>query len=129
MSPVPGHGGGEDSPHLAAAVLPRPPGRSAARRRVSSAARQPGRIVCRRAQAPRAPALLAPAAAGASHGRLQLSLYAGGGLASDLFVGAGLGHEGLLELQPGSRLDLSFSPEWKASARLGAGYAAFTASG
>lgn len=74
-------------------------------------------------------ALLAPAAAGASHGRLQLSLYAGGGLASDLFVGAGLGREGLLELQPGTRLDLSFSPEWKAAARLGAGYAAFTASG
>jgi len=77
-------------------------------------------------------ALLVPAgtpATGAEHGRVQLSLYAGGGLASDLFVGAGLGREGLLELQPEARLDLAFSPEWKLASRLGAGYAAFTRSG
>jgi len=74
-------------------------------------------------------ALLVPAAAGAGHGRVQLALYAGGGLSSDLFVGAGLGRGGLLELQPEGRLDLSFSPDWKLASRLAAGYAAFTRSG
>jgi len=77
-------------------------------------------------------ALLVPVrggAAGADHGRLQLSLYVGGGLASDLFVGAGLGRDGLLELQPEGRLDLSLSPEWKLSSRFAAGYASFTRSG
>jgi hypothetical protein len=74
-------------------------------------------------------ALLVPAVASASHGRLQLELYAGGGLASDLFVGAGLGQDGLWELQPAARLDLSLSPEWKGAARLSAGHAAFTSSG
>lgn len=74
-------------------------------------------------------ALLVPAAAGAAHGRLQLSLYAGGGLASDLFVGAGLGRDGILELQPEARLDLSLSPRWKLGTRLSGGYASFPRSG
>jgi hypothetical protein len=74
-------------------------------------------------------ALLVPAVASAAHGRLQLSLYAGGGLASDLFVGAGLGRDGILELQPEARLDLSLAPRWKLGTRLAGGYASFPRSG
>jgi len=74
-------------------------------------------------------ALLWPAAAGAVPGRVLLGLHAAGGATSDLFVGAGLGSEGLWEVRPEARLDLSLAPAWKLATRLGAGQASFTRSG
>jgi hypothetical protein len=62
--------------------------------------------------------LLAPAAARAAHGRVTLDLLAGGGWTSDVFVGAGLGPDGVALLEPALRLDLAFSPAWKGAARL-----------
>ena len=73
--------------------------------------------------------LLAPVAARAAHGRLALDLLAGGGWASDVFVGAGLGPDGIATLEPSLRLDLAFSPAWKGSARLEARAGTYTSSG
>ncbi|BDG02646.1 hypothetical protein [Anaeromyxobacter oryzae] len=56
---------------------------------------------------------LAIAAGAAEHGRVVLTAVAGGGWASDPFVGAGLGGGPMIELGPGARLDLSFSPRLK----------------
>ncbi|MGC4000643.1 MAG: hypothetical protein QM767_25625 [Anaeromyxobacter sp.] len=62
---------------------------------------------------------LQPAAPGASyrrHGRLVLSAEAGGGWASDAYLGADLGQSGLLQLAPAARLDVSFTPGLKGAA-------------
>ncbi len=57
--------------------------------------------------------LLAAPAEAAPRGRLVLSVLAGGGWTSDVFVGAGLGPDAILQVVPAGRLDLSFSPQWK----------------
>ncbi len=56
--------------------------------------------------------LVAPAEA-APRGRLLLSVLGGGGWASDVFVGAGLGPDAIVQIVPAGRMDLSFSPQWK----------------
>ncbi len=68
--------------------------------------------------------LVAPDAARAARGRLVFSVAAGGGYASDVFVGAGLGSDGLFQITPAARLDLSLSPRLKlgASTDLSYGY-------
>ncbi len=58
-------------------------------------------------------AVAVPSGARAAHGRLSLSVLAGGGYASDIFIGAGLGPDTLLQVVPNARLDLSLSPRWK----------------
>jgi len=73
--------------------------------------------------------LLAPLAARAAHGRLSLDLLAGGGWVSDVFVGAGLGPDGVATLEPTLRLDLALSPAWKGAARLEARAGGYTGSG
>jgi hypothetical protein len=70
-----------------------------------------------------------PTPAPATHGRLSLELLAGGGWASDVFVGAGLGQDGVATLEPSLRLDLAFSPSLKGTARLEARAGTYTSSG
>jgi len=60
--------------------------------------------------------LLAAPAEAATRGRLAFSLLAGGGYSSDAFVGAGLGPDGIVQVAPAGRLDLSLSPRWKLAA-------------
>jgi hypothetical protein len=60
--------------------------------------------------------LVAPAGARATVGRLSFSLLAGGGYSSDVFLRAGLGPDGLLQVTPSGRLDLSLAPRWKLTA-------------
>jgi hypothetical protein len=60
--------------------------------------------------------LAAPQAARATRGRLSLSLLAGGGYATDVFVGAGQGRNAFSQLTPAGRLDLSLAPRWKIAA-------------
>lgn len=66
--------------------------------------------------------LLAPGAARATRGRLGLSLAIGGGYASDVFVGAGLGRDGFAQVTPGCRLDLSLAPAFKLAAAADVSY-------
>ena len=66
--------------------------------------------------------LLAVPAEAATRGRLVFSLLAGGGWSSDVFVGAGLGPDGILQLSPAGRLDLALSPQWKLSAAADVSY-------
>ncbi len=73
--------------------------------------------------------LAAPAVARAVHGRLAFSLLAGGGYASDVFVGAGLGPDGLVQVTPSARLDLSLAPEWKLAAVADVSYGHYPSSG
>lgn len=61
-------------------------------------------------------ALAAPAAADVP-GRLSGQVSAGGGWASDVFVGAGAGANGFGEVVPAARLDLALAPAWKLAAR------------
>ena len=60
-------------------------------------------------------ALSAPAAADVP-GRLSASVSAGGGWASDVFVGAGAGDNGFVQVTPAARLDLALAPAWKLAA-------------
>ncbi|HET6922816.1 MAG TPA: hypothetical protein VFI16_06680 [Anaeromyxobacteraceae bacterium] len=60
-------------------------------------------------------ALSAPAAADVP-GRLSASVSAGGGWASDVFVGAGAGDNGFAQVVPAARLDLALAPAWKLAA-------------
>lgn len=60
-------------------------------------------------------ALSAPAAADVP-GRLSASVSAGGGWASDVFVGAGAGDNGFAQIAPAARLDLALAPAWKLAA-------------
>ncbi len=60
-------------------------------------------------------ALSAPAAADVP-GRVAASVSAGGGWASDVFVGAGAGDQGFAQLVPAARLDLALAPAWKLAA-------------
>ncbi len=73
--------------------------------------------------------LVAPGVTRAVHGRLGLSVLAGGGYASDVFVGAGLGSGGFLQVTPSGRLDLSFTPEWKLAASADVSYGHYVSSG
>jgi hypothetical protein len=66
--------------------------------------------------------LLAPAAARATRGRLDLSLAIGGGYASDVFVGAELGRDGFAQVTPACRLDLALAPAWKLAAEADVSY-------
>jgi hypothetical protein len=66
--------------------------------------------------------LLAAPAEAATRGRMAFSLLAGGGWSSDVFVGAGLGPDGVLQISPAGRLDLSLSPEWKLAATADVSY-------
>lgn len=70
----------------------------------------------------------APASAGAARGRLALSLQAGGGYSSDLFLGAGLGGDGFVEVTPAARLDLSLASRWKLAALADFSYGRFFSS-
>jgi hypothetical protein len=72
--------------------------------------------------------LAAPGAARATRGRLALSLLAGGGYASDVFVGAGLGHDGFFQVTPSGRLDLSLAPRWKLAAAADLSYSRYASS-
>ncbi len=72
--------------------------------------------------------LLAGPAEAAARGRLVLSLLAGGGWSSDVFVGAGLGPDGILQLAPAGRLDLSLSPRWKLAAAADVSYGRYLSS-
>jgi len=72
--------------------------------------------------------LTAPAAAQATRGRVSFSLLAGGGYASDVFVGAGMGHDGLFQVTPSGRLDLSLAPTWKLAASADVSYGHYVAS-
>jgi hypothetical protein len=72
--------------------------------------------------------LAAPAAARATRGRASFSLLAGTGYASDVFLGAGLGHDGLLQVTPSGRLDLSLAPAWKLAASADLSYGRYFAS-
>jgi hypothetical protein len=56
------------------------------------------------------------AAAEDGHGRLSLSLGAGGGWASEAFLGAVSGSEALAQVSSGVRLDVSLAPEVKLAA-------------
>lgn len=60
--------------------------------------------------------LFAPDVARATRSRLALSLVAGGGYASDVFVGAGLGRDAFFQVTPSGRLDLSLAPRFKLAA-------------
>ncbi len=60
--------------------------------------------------------LLAPATAAAASGRVAFSALAGGGYASDAFIGASLGPDAVVQVTPSARLDLSLAPEWKLGA-------------
>jgi hypothetical protein len=60
-------------------------------------------------------ALSAPAAADVP-GRLQASVAAGGGWASDVYLGAGVGDNGFAQVVPAARLDLALAPAWKLAA-------------
>jgi len=60
--------------------------------------------------------LVYPADARATAARLSFSLLAGGGYSSDAFLRAGLGPDGLLQVTPSGRLDLSLAPRWKLTA-------------
>lgn len=60
-------------------------------------------------------ALAAPAAADVP-GRISASVQAGGGWASDIFLGAGAGDNGFAQVVPAARLDLALAPAWKLSA-------------
>ncbi len=70
-----------------------------------------------------------PAVAHAARGKLAFSLLAGGGYASDVFIGAGLGPDALLQLTPAGRLDLSLGPAWKLAALADATYGVYLSSG
>jgi len=59
--------------------------------------------------------LAAPAAADVP-GRLSASVSAGGGWASDVFVGAGAGDNAFAQVAPAARLDLALAPAWKLAA-------------
>jgi hypothetical protein len=71
---------------------------------------------------------LAPAAAHATRGRLDLSLAIGGGYVSDVFVGAGLGRDGFAQVAPACRLDLSLAPAWKLAAMADVAYGHYLSS-
>ena len=73
--------------------------------------------------------LLAPAWARATRGRVGLSLAIGGGYASDVFVGAGLGRDGFAQVAPGCRLDLSLAPAWKLAALADVAYGHYFSTG
>ncbi len=66
--------------------------------------------------------LAAPSAGRAARGRVALSLVAGGGYASDVFAGAGLGPDGFAQVTPRGQLDLSLSPAWKLGAAADVSY-------
>lgn len=73
-------------------------------------------------------ALSAPAAADVP-GRLQASVAAGGGWASDVYLGAGAGDNGFAQVAPAARLDLSLAPAWKLAALGEAFYGTYQPSG
>ncbi len=73
--------------------------------------------------------LAAPGATRATAGRLAISLLAGGGYSSDVFLGAGLGPDSLLQVTPSGRLDLSLAPRWKLTALADASYGRAPSSG
>ncbi|HYQ80754.1 MAG TPA: hypothetical protein VEP68_04585 [Anaeromyxobacteraceae bacterium] len=73
-------------------------------------------------------ALAAPAAADVP-GRLSASVLAGGGWASDIFVGAGAGDNGFAQVIPSGRLDLALAPAWKLSALAELYYGTYRPSG
>ena len=73
-------------------------------------------------------ALSAPAAADVP-GRLAASVLAGGGWASDVFVGAGAGGQGFAQVVPAARLDLALSPAWKLAALAEVYYGTYRPSG
>lgn len=54
-----------------------------------------------------------PTASRAVPGRLSFDLLAGGGWASDVYVGADLGSGLMTQVIPSAKLDLSFAPQWK----------------
>src|SRR5512142_2015423 len=72
--------------------------------------------------------LSAPDVARATRGRVALSLLAGGGYASDVFVGAGLGRDGFFQVTPSGRLDLSLAPRWKFAATGDVAYGRYVSS-
>ncbi len=72
--------------------------------------------------------LLAAPAEAAPRGRLLLSVLAGGGWSSDVFVGAGLGPDAILQVVPAGRMDLSFSPQWKLAAAADFSYGRYLSS-
>ena len=47
---------------------------------------------------------------------LEAGSTAGGGWASDVFVGAGAGDNGFAQVIPAARLDLALAPAWKLAA-------------
>ena len=69
-----------------------------------------------------------PLGARATSGRLALSVLTGGGYASDVFVGAGVGPDGFVQVTPTARLDLSLAPAWKVGAAADASYGRYLAS-
>jgi hypothetical protein len=73
--------------------------------------------------------LAGPAISRAAHGRLSFSLLAGGGYASDVFVGAGLGPSAVVQVIPSTRLDLSLAPQWKLAAFADFSYGHYVSSG
>ncbi len=73
--------------------------------------------------------LVYPADARATAGRLSFSLLAGGGYSSDVFLRASLGPDGLLQVTPSGRLDLSLAPRWKLTAIADASYGYAPSSG
>jgi hypothetical protein len=72
-------------------------------------------------------AALVAAASPDSHGRLVVGATAGGGWASDPYVGAELGGGPMAELVPTARLDLSLSPRVKLAAGVEASWLRFRA--
>jgi hypothetical protein len=73
--------------------------------------------------------LSTPVVSRAAHGRLSLSAMAGGGYASDVFVGADLGSGAMTQVIPSARLDLSLSPHWKLAAFADASLGYYVSSG
>jgi hypothetical protein len=73
--------------------------------------------------------LAIPNASHAVHGRLSLDLLAGGGWASDVFVGADLGAGLMTQVIPSARLDLSLSPGWKLASFADFSYGHYVTSG
>lgn len=71
----------------------------------------------------------APSLARAVPGRLGFTLLTGGGFTSDVFVGAGEGPQGFVQLSPAARLDLSLDPRFKLRAGAEAWYASQQPSG